>query len=266
MQIFLRCSVVIVSALFIAACQSDPNAYDSPLDRLRADKSGNKVRSQLFQERQKERDAMVQLIIDEAKEVPITDPLVIAALRKIPRHAFLSLEYLVEKRAYINRPMSIGYGFQTISQPSVVASMMQLLAVKPNEKVLEIGTGSGYQAALLAEITPNVYSIEIIKALGAEGSDRVHLLGYPTVKTRNGDGYYGWPEAAPFDAIIVTCAAGHIPPPLISQLAPKGRMIIPIGNPHQVQRLILISKDEKGELKIEDRMPVRFVPMTRTTR
>jgi protein-L-isoaspartate(D-aspartate) O-methyltransferase len=143
---------------------------------------------------------------------------------------------------------------------------MQLLAVKQNEKVLEIGTGSGYQASLLAEITPHVYSIEIIKELGEEGADRIHLLGYTSVQTRIADGYNGWPEAAPFDAIIVTCASGHVPPPLLSQLAPNGRMVIPIGNPHQVQRLILITKDANGELKTEDRMPVRFVPMTHHNR
>jgi protein-L-isoaspartate(D-aspartate) O-methyltransferase len=266
MQIRSRGLWVLIAALALANCRSDHKTYETPLDRLRADKTGKTVREELFQERKKERDAMVQTIIDESKEVPITDPLVIGSMRKIPRHAFLSVEYLVEKRAYINRPMSIGYGFQTISQPSVVAAMMQLLAVKPNEKVLEIGTGSGYQASLLAEITPNVFSIEIIKELSTEATDRVHLLGYSSVQTRIGDGYYGWPDAAPFDVIIVTCAAGHIPPPLLSQLAPNGRMVIPVGNPHQVQRLILVTKDANGELKTEDRMPVRFVRMTREIR
>jgi protein-L-isoaspartate(D-aspartate) O-methyltransferase len=266
MQIRSRGFLLLLAVIVIANCHGDPDKYESPLDRLRADKTGKAVRERLFKERKTERDAMVQLIINESKEVPITDQKVIDSMRKIPRHAFLSLEYLVEKRAYINRPISIGYGFQTISQPSVVAAMMQLLAVKQNEKVLEIGTGSGYQASLLAEITPHVYSIEIIKELGEEGADRIHLLGYTSVQTRIADGYNGWPEAAPFDAIIVTCASGHVPPPLLSQLAPNGRMVIPIGNPHQVQRLILITKDANGELKTEDRMPVRFVPMTHHNR
>jgi protein-L-isoaspartate(D-aspartate) O-methyltransferase len=263
MQIRLRGFLLVIAAFVIASCHKSSDDYDSPLDLLRADKTG-KVREQLFKERKKERDDLVQLIIDQSKkkEVPITDPAVIQSMRKVPRHAFLSLQYLVEKRSYIDRPISIGYGFQTISQPSIVAAMMQLLAVKPGEKVLEIGTGSGYQASLLAEITPNVYSIEIIKELSEEGSDRIHLLGYKTVKTRVADGYNGWPEAAPFNAIIVTCASGHIPPPLLAQLAPNGRMVIPIGSPHQVQRLIFVTKDANGELKTEDRMPVRFVAMT----
>jgi len=249
--------------LALSACTKRPSAYLSPLDRLRADPSG-KVRKELFAERQPERDAMVNEVLAKAKEIPITDPAVIAAMRRMPRHAFLSLRYLVEKRAYIDRPISIGYGFQTISNPSIVATMMQLLELKPNQKILEIGTGSGYQASLLAEITPNVYTIEIIKQLAQEGDDRIHLLGYEGVHTRIGDGYYGWPEAAPFDSIIVTCAAGHIPPPLLAQLAPGGRMVIPVGNPYQVQRLIFVTKDQDGKIRTEDRMPVRFVPMTGT--
>ena len=205
---------------------------------------------------------MVDEVIRKAKEVPITEPTVISALRRMPRHAFLTVRHLVENRAYIDRPMSIGYGFQTISNPSIVATMMQLLKIRPGEKVLEIGTGSGYQAALLAEITPHVYTIEIIRGLAQEGADRLRLLGYDEVQTRAGDGYYGWQEAAPFDAIIVTCAAGHIPPPLLAQLVPGGRMVIPVGNPYQIQRLIFVTKDADGKIKTEDRMPVRFVPMT----
>lgn len=249
-----------LALVLVAACRQVPGEEASPLDELRADRSG-RVRERLFSERQADRDRLVDEVIAKAREIPITDARTIAALRKVPRHAFLTLRYLVEKRSYIDRPLSIGYGFQTISQPSIVATMMQLLELAPGEKVLEIGTGSGYQAALLAEITPHVYSIEIIKPLAKEGSDRLRLLGYESVKTRVGDGYHGWPEAAPFDAVIVTCAAGHIPPPLLAQLAPGGRMVIPVGDPNQIQRLILVTKSPTGEVKTEDKMPVRFVPM-----
>jgi protein-L-isoaspartate(D-aspartate) O-methyltransferase len=248
--------------LLVFSCRSNP-PYDqeSPLEQLRADHTG-KLRDQFFREHQDERDKMVDGVIAKNKGVPITDPRVIRALRKVPRHAFLTVRYLVENRAYIDRPVSIGYGFQTMTGPSEVAIMMQLLGVKPGEKVLEIGTGSSYQAALLAEITSHVYSIEIIKQLGQEAAERLKLLGYTTVQTRIGDGYFGWPQAAPFDAIIVTCAAGHIPPPLLSQLANGGRMVIPVGSPNQLQRLIFVTKDSEGNLKTEDRMPIRFVPMT----
>lgn len=244
-------------------CANSPEPYASPLARLRADPSG-RVRRQLFAERQAERNAMVDAVLRKATEVPITDPATIAAMRRVPRHAFLNVRHLVEVRAYIDRPLSIGYGFQTISDPSVVAAMMQLLDLRRDSKVLEIGTGSGYQASLLAEISSNVYTIEIIRELAREAADRVRLLGYDRVHTRIGDGYYGWEEAAPFDAVIVTCAAGHIPPPLIAQLAPGGRMVIPVGNPYQVQRLILVTKDGDGRVHTEDRLPVRFVPMTGT--
>lgn len=244
-------------------CRKSSEPYASPLDRLRADPSG-RVRRQLFSERQPERDEMVDTVLRKATEIPITDAATIAAMRKVPRHAFLTVRHLVEKRAYIDRPLSIGHGFQTISDPSVVAAMMQLLELRPESKVLEIGTGSGYQASLLAEITRHVYTIEIIRDLAAEASDRIRLLGYDSVQARVGDGYFGWPEAAPFDAIIVTCAAGHIPSPLIAQLGPRGRMVIPVGNPYQVQRLILVTKDADGQVRTEDRLPVRFVPMTGT--
>ena len=149
----------------------------------------------------------------------------LAAMGKVERHRFVP-EWLT-RFGYRNQPLPIGYG-QTISQPIVVALMTDLLKVKGDDKVLEIGTGSGYQAAVLAEITKSVYSIEIIEPLGQQATERLQSLGYRNVKTRVGDGYYGWPEAAPFDAIVVTAAASHVPPPLLKQLKPGGRMVIPL--------------------------------------
>ncbi len=184
------------------------------------------------------------------------------ALLAVPRHEFVP-ERLKDK-AYENRPLPIGYG-QTISQPFIVALMTELLKLKPNDKVLEIGTGSGYQAAVLAEIVDQVYTIEIIPELGEHAAERFERLGYANIKTRIGDGYYGWEEAAPFDAIIVTAAASHIPPPLVQQLKPGGRMIIPVGSQFMTQFLVLVEKDQRGEIVAEQIVPVKFVPLTRAT-
>ncbi|HDQ14292.1 MAG TPA: protein-L-isoaspartate(D-aspartate) O-methyltransferase, partial [Sediminispirochaeta sp.] len=147
-------------------------------------------------------------------------------------------------------------------QPYIVAYMTELLALKAGDRVLEIGTGSGYQAAVLAEITDEVFSIEIIEELTAQAEERLKRLGYQGVELKRGDGYYGWPEHAPFDGIIVTAAAGHIPPPLLEQLSRGGRMVIPIGGVYQVQTLMLVEKDEDGNIRSERLMPVRFVPFT----
>ncbi|HOV40079.1 MAG TPA: protein-L-isoaspartate(D-aspartate) O-methyltransferase, partial [Spirochaetales bacterium] len=157
--------------------------------------------------------------------------------------------------------LPIGYG-QTISQPFIVAYMTELLQLKGNEKVLEIGTGSGYQAAVLAEITPDVYTMEIIPDLAERARKTLENEGYTTVKIRNGDGYYGWEEEAPFDAIIVTAAAGHVPPPLLAQLKPGGIVVIPIGGVYEVQMLTRIEKRSEGSFRTEQLLPVRFVPLT----
>ncbi len=140
--------------------------------------------------------------------------------------------------------------------------MTEALEVKPGAKLLEIGTGSGYQAAVLSELTPNVFTMEIIRALGEKARLRLQNLGYESIKVRIGDGYFGWPEEAPFDGIIVTCAAGHIPPPLIKQLRPGGRMVIPVGGTYQVQRLMVVTKDNQGTVRTQELLPVVFVPMT----
>lgn len=184
---------------------------------------------------------------------------VLNAMRSVPRHEFVPAKQ--QRYAYENRPLPIGYG-QTISQPYIVASMTELLEVDENDTVLELGTGSGYQAAVLATIVAQVYSMEIVKPLGLEAAARLKRLGYSNVEVRIGDGYHGWPEHGPFDAIIVTAAGDHIPPPLIEQLKPGGRMIIPVGGRFFSQDLILVEKAEDGSVKTRNVLPVNFVPLT----
>lgn len=186
---------------------------------------------------------------------------VLRAMLGVSRHLFVIPEYL--GRAYADTPLPIGYG-QTISQPYIVAFMTSYLRIEPGDKVLEIGTGSGYQAAVLAELTDQVYSIEIISELYTRTAQLNEKYGYTSIRLKLGDGYHGWEEYAPFDAIIVTAAAGHVPPPLIRQLKPGGRIVIPVGGIYEVQTLILVLKDSGGNLQTEQLLPVRFVPMTGT--
>jgi protein-L-isoaspartate(D-aspartate) O-methyltransferase len=187
------------------------------------------------------------------------DPRVLQAMQKVPRHEFVPP---AERRyAYENRPLPIGYG-QTISQPYIVAIMTDLLELEPNDRVLEIGSGSGYQAAILAELAAHVYSIEIIPELAERARAVLDRLGYQQVQTRVGDGYYGWEDQAPFDAIIVTAAAGHVPPPLIRQLKPGGRMLIPVGSRFMTQQLVVVEKASDDTITTRLLMPVRFVPLT----
>ena len=187
------------------------------------------------------------------------DPRVMAAIARVPRHEFVPAEQ--RPHAYANRPLPIGHG-QTISQPYIVALMSDLIKPQADHRVLELGTGSGYQAAMLAELTGQVYSIEIIEALGTQAAERLSRLGYDNVTTRIGDGYYGWEEHAPFDAIVVTAAASHVPPPLVAQLKPGGRMVIPVGSRFLTQQLVLIEKDPGGQLITRQILPVKFVPLT----
>ncbi len=186
---------------------------------------------------------------------------VLAALRTVPRHAFVPPER--QRSAYDDSPLPIGHG-QTISQPFIVALMTELLELTPEHKVLEIGTGSGYQAAVLAHLTPHVYTIEIIKPLHDGAKKSLTDQGYANVQCRAADGYNGWPEQAPFDRIIVTCAAGHLPPPLWEQLKPGGRIVVPIGGPKEVQRLVLIEKTADGQRRTQTIAAVQFVPLTRS--
>lgn len=189
----------------------------------------------------------------------ITDQRVLAAMAKVPRHEFVPEEYLFA--AYEDRPLPIGYG-QTISQPYIVALMTELLELKENDRVLEIGAGSGYQAAILAELVKSVYTVEIIGELAAQAEKTLRALGYKNVKFKTGDGYFGWPEESPFDAIIVTAAPEEVPPPLWEQLAEGGRMVIPLGPPHGVQTLWKYTK-EGEDFIAENHGWVRFVPFTR---
>ena len=209
-----------------------------------------------FSERIKEREKMVATQI-QARGV--SDPNVLAALRTVPRHALIRAGE--QRYAYGDHPLPIGQG-QTISQPYIVAFMTEALQLKRNSRVLEIGTGSGYQAAVCAEIAREVYTIEIVEELAKSAKELLKELGYPNVFVRAGDGYFGWEENAPFDAIIGTAAAGRIPPPLLEQLKPGGRMILPHESSSGLQYLVLITKDDKGNISSKRVMPVRFVPMT----
>jgi protein-L-isoaspartate(D-aspartate) O-methyltransferase len=184
---------------------------------------------------------------------------VLQVLEEVPRHEFVAKDK--QWAAYLNRPLPIGYG-QTISQPYIVALMTDLLAVSIDAKVLEVGAGSGYQAAVLSRLVEEVHSIEIITELAHECRDRLIRLGYGNVTIHKGDGYYGLESEAPFDAIVVTAAAAYIPPPLVQQLKPGGRMVIPVGTQFAVQYLMLIEKSDQGEISTRQILPVRFVPLT----
>jgi protein-L-isoaspartate(D-aspartate) O-methyltransferase len=187
------------------------------------------------------------------------DDRVMRIMGEVPRHEFVPDN--AKPHAYENRPLAIGHG-QTISQPYIVALMTDLLHPKPDHRVLEVGTGSGYQAAVLAGLTEHVYTMEIIEELAAEAAARIKRLGYDNIDSRMADGYYGWESAAPFDSIIVTAASDHVPPPLVKQLKPGGRMVMPVGGRFQVQQLMLIEKDQEGGIKTRQILPVRFVPLT----
>ena len=198
------------------------------------------------------REAMVR---EQLEARGIRDPRVLAAMRSVPRHEFVPAVH--RDAAYQDRPLPIGHG-QTISQPYVVAAMTQSLALDGDEKVLEVGTGSGYQAAVLAEIAEQVFSIEIVEALAVSAREALERGGYQNVRVRVGDGYQGWPEQAPFDAIIVTAAPDHVPQPLVDQIAVGGRMVLPVGR--DIQELLLIKRTPEG-VDRERLLGVRFVPM-----
>ena len=187
------------------------------------------------------------------------DKAVMDVLAKVPRHEFVP--EILRGMAYLNRPLPIGHG-QTISQPYIVTLMTDLLRISPGAKVLEVGTGSGYQAAVLGELAARTFTIEIIEPLGRLARKRLQRLGYGNVEVRVGDGYYGWQEQAPFDAIIITAAASHVPPPLVRQLKPGGRMVIPVGPHFLVQFLTVVEKHPDGSVTMREILPVRFVPLT----
>ncbi|MBA7685556.1 Protein-L-isoaspartate O-methyltransferase [subsurface metagenome] len=198
-----------------------------------------------------------KMVADQIVARGVKDEKVLLAMGTVPRHKFVSEDLI--NSAYEDRPLPIGLG-QTISQPYIVALMTQLLDLGEKDKVLEVGTGSGYQAAILSGIVEEVYTIEIFEELGTMAGKRLRDLGYHNVKVKVADGYYGWPEEAPFDAIIVTCAATHIPPPLIKQLKDGGTMCIPVGSVFWTQNLMLVKKKD-GEITARSVLPVRFVPL-----
>ena len=214
---------------------------------------------------QAERSALVREIERDVRQTAEflnrreLDPRVLAAMEAVPRHEFVRPED--RALAYLNRPLPIGHG-QTISQPYIVAIMTDLVEPAAGCRALEIGTGSGYQAAVLGQLCEKVYSVEIVEALGRQARERLARLGYAGVEVRLGDGYHGWPEAAPFDVIVVTAVASHIPPPLLAQLRPGGRLVLPVGTRFTAQQLVLVRKGHDGKLTTRQVLPVAFVPLT----
>ncbi len=211
------------------------------------------------------RAKMIEVIAAHAAQgysaalAPEISAAVLEAMGRVPRHDFVPDK--LQDIAYTDRPLPIGYG-QTISQPYIVALMTDLLRPAAGQVVFELGTGSGYQAAVLAALGLEVYTVEIVPGLGKAAAGRLERLGYRGAHVKVGDGYYGWPEHGPFDAIVVTAAASHVPPPLIRQLKPGGRMVIPVGEPYRVQQLVLVTKADDGSVQARQLLPVRFVPLT----
>jgi len=227
-----RIVIVLVTALLCAAAYPSARQADPTLEM---------------------RLAMVR---DQIEKEGISDPRVLEAMREVPRHLLVPPEY--RPMAYEPRPLPIGEG-QTISQPYVVAFMTQILRLESGDRVLEVGTGSGYQAAIAAKIAGEVYTVEIFPSLADRARRNLESLGFRNIFLRQGDGYYGWEEKAPFDAIIVTCAGGHIPPPLLRQLRNGGRMIMPVGGPFMTQNLVFLEKNADGALSHRNVLPVVFV-------
>ena len=240
----VRCvaSIWVLALLFLAAC-SEPEAALSPT-------APSPSQDRFLPRRE-------LMVVEDIEGRGISDPRVLAAMRSVPRHLFVPEKYLY--KAYGDNPLPIGRG-QTISQPYVVAAMTQLMGVRPGDKILEVGTGSGYQAAILAQMDAEVYSVEIIPDLANESRQRLDRLGYQEGRTRPGDGYFGWEDYGPFDAIIVTAAPDHIPPPLLDQLKSTGKMIIPVGPQGAVQTLWL-AEQRDGEWVFINQGLVRFVPL-----
>ena len=197
------------------------------------------------------------MVATQLRDRGIEDARVLAAMEKVPRHEFVPLE--MRSEAYNDRPLPIGHG-QTISQPYIVGLMTELLGINAQSRVLEIGTGSGYQAAVLAELVSEVYTIELIPELARQAAETLARLGYKNVHGKAADGYLGWPEAAPFDAIIVTCAPDNVPPKLVEQLREGGRLVVPVGEAGTTQQLVVLEKIN-GEIRQKSVAPVRFVPM-----
>lgn len=206
-------------------------------------------------------DARKSMVLHQIQNRGIQDDRVLKAMEKVGRHEFVPQSHRAQ--SYADRPLPIGFG-QTISQPYIVALMTELLEVNEASRVLEVGTGSGYQAAVLAEIVDQVYTIEIVKPLYERSRNLLESLGYDNIHLLHGDGYFGWPDPGPYDAIIVTCASDFIPPLLLDQLKPGGRMCIPVGPPFKVQHLVLVQKEASGRILTKIITSVRFVPLVRS--
>jgi len=253
-------AILVVMSLASLACSSEKAGPqpESPKPKPATDPHSLSNGDKLYV---KQREAMVRTDIagSSLSRTPVRDRSVLDVLLKTPRHEFVP-ENLIHQ-AYEDHPLPIGYG-QTISQPYIVGYMTEMLKPKKDYVVLEIGTGSGYQAAILAQLVKKVYTIEIVAPLAQSTAERLKRLGYENVEVRTGDGYFGWPEHGPFDVIIVTAAASHIPPSLVEQLKPGGRMAIPVGSPFQVQQLLLVEKKADGSVTQHSHMPVQFVPLT----
>jgi protein-L-isoaspartate(D-aspartate) O-methyltransferase len=253
---FSACFVTRYFGLVLIACMALSACKAHAKEPAQAEVKQTPATASASDEFAKEREEMVR---EQIAERGVTDLVVLRAMRETPRHLFVPDN--LRSSAYADQPLPIGYG-QTISQPYIVALMTDLLELRPTHRVLEIGTGSGYQAAVLSKITPEVYTIEIVKPLHETAKDRLSKFGLDPARVIHGDGYFGLPDKAPFDGIIVTAAADHIPPPLIQQLKPGGRMVIPIGPAYLAQRLVVVEKSLAGKVTTRSTLPVRFVPLT----
>ncbi len=261
-----RHSYIPILILLIAACAGSPTPEPTPEEATPVVAAAEPTAEPTPTPRPPEadapdahREARLRMVERTIAARGVEDPDVLAAMRAVPRHEFVPSEYV--NQAYEDHPLPIGYG-QTISQPYIVAWMTELLALEPGDRVLEIGTGSGYQAAVLAEMEGvEVYTIEIVPELAEQAAERLQRLGYENIEVKEGDGYYGWPEHAPYDAIIVTAAPDHLPQPLAEQLRDGGRLVIPMGPPGGFQTLWRFTK-ENGELLTQNLGGVRFVPFT----
>lgn len=247
----LPASLLVATACWSSDCRSEePSASTAPATAV-STRAARPRSSEFAEARRRLADALAREGIADAR--------VLQAMRDVPRHWFVPADLV--RRAYENRPLPIGHE-QTISQPFIVAIMTELLALRPGDKVLEIGTGSGYQAAVLAELTPHVFTIEIVEPLARRTTKLFKQKGYDTIRVRVGDGFAGWPEEAPFDGIIITCAAPRPPAPLIEQLAVGGRLVMPLGEERMGQDLVVFTKRADGSLDRRTALPVIFVPMT----
>jgi len=256
----LACAMVLVGCVRPPAAETPPTPMSlSPTRPLPTASEQVAAPIPTPTEPERYRVARMDMVHDQIQARGIADEAVLEAMRTVPRHLFVPKEW--RSQAYADHPLPIGYN-QTISQPFIVAWMTELLQVGPGDRVLEVGTGSGYQAAVLGELGCEVYTVEIIEALAQTATERLREMGHERVTVRHTDGYFGWEEHAPYDAIIVTCAPDHIPSPLIAQLGEGGRMVLPVGPPGGYQSLFLVTK-ENGEVRSKNLGGVRFVPLTR---